>query len=696
MASTLLKRYPLALSRYKWICLASFLSMVGIATAVARQPVPPTQYRAEGMLAQTTPVVEPNPADAAPKRGQEIISEQFLLSDGVLDLVSAALEEKGISIDAKTIRQNTGITSDTKADQVQRIAVEFHWNDPIQAQAILTQMFNTMVENSRVLNQAQLQEVIKALEQDLPGVTKALQQAEQDLEDFTRGEGSAIQAAEDGGLLAAIAEGQQQQRQNEVLLAGLQSQIQSLEQQLGMTTGEALTFTALSADPIIAQLRSQILEAETQLEVLSANLREAHPGIQALQTNLVAYNTLLEQRAGEVIGGGGLAPLASVSQVRQKSTLDPTRVDLANQLVALDNERRAIESQQEVLRQAVARLEAQYRGLSSVQLEQARLAQQVDLNRALYDQIQAKRIDAQAAEAETVSSLTIAEEPTTEQLTQWRPSPVTVMAMGGLLGLALAGAIALLLDMLDGVVRTHEGLEMILKDQNVKVLGIIPTLKLPEAEESEEAEAIVPVQSPYLQNYEYLRSKLKLLGNSPEMNSELEVIVVTSTRDGEGKTTSAFNLGIAAALANNRTLILEVDLHRNSRSRWLGIQPPTGVEDPLQYYAEQQSQSVPGQPVPGIDNLYLLPSPGPQANAAATLESEAMKQILEHARVNFDLVILDAPALSCNDALLFGSYTDGLVIVTRPNYTEKAVLKKILNRTDLKLLGAVINDAQTL
>ncbi|NJL48137.1 MAG: cobalamin biosynthesis protein CobQ, partial [Leptolyngbyaceae cyanobacterium SM2_5_2] len=87
--------------------------------------------------------------------------------------------------------------------------------------------------------------------------------------------------------------------------------------------GEALTSSALSADPIIAQLRAQILETETQLKLQSANLREAHPTIQELQKNLAAYNTLLAERAAEVIGGGDLAALPSVSQVRQNSTLDP-------------------------------------------------------------------------------------------------------------------------------------------------------------------------------------------------------------------------------------------------------------------------------------------------------------------------------------------------------------------------------------
>lgn len=128
--------------------------------------------------------------------------------------------------------------------------------------------------------------------------------------------------------------------------------MQSLQQQLGLTPGQAFTASALSADPIIAQLRSQILEAETQLKLLSATLRESHPTIQDLRQNLAAYNALLAERAQEVVGGQDLAARPSVSEVRQNSTLDPALAALANQLVTLSAQRAALLSQQQVLTQA--------------------------------------------------------------------------------------------------------------------------------------------------------------------------------------------------------------------------------------------------------------------------------------------------------------------------------------------------------
>lgn len=79
----------------------------------------------------------------------------------------------------------------------------------------------------------------------------------------------------------------------------------------------------------------------------------------------------------------------------------------------------------------------------------------------------------------------------------------------------------------------------------------------------------------------------------------------------------------------------------------------------------------------------------------AVLESNEIQLLLEFARSNFDLVILDTPALGfSNDALLLEPYSDGIVLVTRPQYTEKKLLAEAiaqLTDLELRLLGVIIN-----
>jgi Mrp family chromosome partitioning ATPase len=86
-------------------------------------------------------------------------------------------------------------------------------------------------------------------------------------------------------------------------------------------------------------------------------------------------------------------------------------------------------------------------------------------------------------------------------------------------------------------------------------------------------------------------------------------------------------------------------------------------------------------------------------NAAAILESSELRRLIEDARGRFDLVILDTPALSrCNDALLLEPYADGIVLVTRPGFTQESILVEAvdqLTEAELPLVGALINAVDT-
>lgn len=686
MVAPSLNRYGSALNRYKWPCLASFLAAVGLSATVALQPPPPPQYQAEGVLVKTPAT---SSEDTSPAQNQSLLSAKGLLSNQLLQQVSQDLAELPIVIDPQTLRSHTQVALETGVDQTQHARVTFTWPEPNQAQVILERMFQAIVELSLETNQAQLQTIIEALERQLPAVESTLIAAEENLKNYDRAQGLAIQAAQEGNLLAAITNAQEQQRQNDIALAAIQSQIQSLQQQLGLSPQEALTASALSADPVIAQLRSQILEAETQLELLSPHLRDAHPTLQDINTTLVTYDKLLEERAQEVIGGNGLVAFANVSQIRQKSALDPTRADLASQLVALHNEREAILRQQQVLAQSTDQLTVDYAQLPDLQLERARKVQQIELNRALYNQIQAKRIDAQTAKAETLSSLAIAADPTTAQLPQTALNPKLAIAVGSLLGLILAGSLAQLLDMIDGTIRSRDDLDTVLRHHSVLYLASLPTLEPGFTQETQET----ILQASSLQDYENLWSSLRSRREQAEADGRPAVTLITSSGEGEGKTTTAFNLGIAAAQSGHRTLLLEVDWRHPSQSYRLGVQPAlaTGLE-PQVYYGGRSDSPI--QPVPGVNNLFILPCPGPQASAATMLE--AVEQFLAHARERFDLVIVDAPPLTPDiSALVLGIPVDGWVIVARANQTKKAELESCLRQLGHKpgLLGVVLNGA---
>ena len=177
-----------------------------------------------------------------------------------------------------------------------------------------------------------------------------------------------------------------------------------------------------------------------------------------------------------------------------------------------------------------------------------------------------------------------------------------------------------------------------------------------------------------------------------------KVVMISSISNEEGKSATAYNLAIASAQAGKRTLLVEADLRSPSKAQWLEVVPdPRSNLEPLRFY---QNRGDAISLVPGVANLYLLPSIGPQRQAAAIIESSELRLLLKDARGRFDMVIIDTPSLSrCNDALLLEPLTDGLVLVTRPGTTRSSLLNEAIDQlsdADVPVLGGVINGVEDL
>ena len=682
--------------------------VMGLSGVAAMQPKPPTSFVASGLLAYSSPPVTLSQTGTALQEQGRSLTAEVLLSDPVVNAVAQAVE-----VDPIELRQQAEVVVNPEAEASRdrneadaaayRVLVRYRDQDANQAQAIAGRLMETIVEQSRQFNTQQLNSIANNLQQLRSQVGQELQQAERNLEQYVRQQAPAVQAAQEGDVLGAITGGQAQQRQIRLTIAGIDAQIRSLQGRLGLTPDQAYASSALSADPIIANLRAEIYQTESQMQVLAPDLRPQHPTMTQLRNQKQAYEQLLQQRVAEVIGGNQqTAPLRSAGQIRQDSSLDPARQQLANTLVNLQTQRDTLQQQLTALQQAEGQLRQQYANIPNRQLQQSRLQQEVALKRTFYDQIQARLADVTLAEKETVGSLVVLQPVRTELSEAAGPSGPMILLVGSFVGLLVGGGLVLLLDSLDATFHTLQDLQASLRQQEVPVLGLLPLLPdrvaLPERtrvalpEQYHSDLPLVTPDSPYIEPFDRCRSNLRRATGSKFP----KLVILTSTIASEGKTVSAYNLAIASAYAGKRTLLIEADLRSPSHANVLRVTPdPEAAIDPLRYYGHL-SDCI--RLVPDIENLYLLPSPGVQRQASAILESSEMRRLLDDSRGRFDLVILDTPALSrYNDALLLEPYVDGLVLVTRPGYTEESLLTEAIEQftesEDIQFLGAVINGA---
>jgi len=693
MTPPIVKRFLISFDEHKLLGFLIFGVIWGGSIVLALQPPPvvkPT-YRAVGQLSlNNPPPIFTSTGQQLQQQGR-IINSGILLAPRVLETVAARMQFT--AKDMRSIIDQRLKIRFPEVDEPPIITLGYQDDDPKKAKLVLQTFMIEMVEQSRLLNTAQLRQRITSLEERMNIVQQELKAAEDAFYGYITGEGAELLAIQDGSLFTGITSAQQQQRQLLVFLQGIEAEIETLQNQLGLTPEEAYTSSALSADPIIANLRAQIMGIEMQLEVLKKDLRAEHPTIVQLEKQKEANEKLLQERAAELIGDGQvLNPLPE--KIRQESSLDPARQQLANRLVILQSQRDGVLQQLESIKLTELELRQQYEQYPDKQVQQARLIQAVQSQRILYQTILAALVDARAAEAETTGSLAIAQPPFVPPFQETGPQrlhPILIILAGGLVGLVSATGVLFLLATLDDRLHTAQELQETLSERDVPMLGQLPWVVGFDAN-GKKIPVLLDGDSTYVPFYERFRSNLRRLGTESS-----GVILITSTNDDEGKSVSAYNLAIANALAGKRTLLVEADLRSPSNGKWVNIVPDfQAATEPLRYYASSDCITL----VPDVENLYILPSPGPLQNAAVVIESSELQRLLKDARGRFDIVIIDTPSLTkCNDALLLEPLTNGIILVTRPGETRRSMLAETIDEfieTELPLLGAVINGVENL
>ncbi|HLN60790.1 MAG TPA: CpsD/CapB family tyrosine-protein kinase [Symbiobacteriaceae bacterium] len=186
--------------------------------------------------------------------------------------------------------------------------------------------------------------------------------------------------------------------------------------------------------------------------------------------------------------------------------------------------------------------------------------------------------------------------------------------------------------------------------------------------------------------FRVLRTNLQFLG----LDEPLRSILLTSAAPGEGKSTTAANLGVAFAQAGTRVCLVDADLRRPMLAKLLGLENWAGLTTALIGQAPLE-ECVKKTPVEG---LWLLPSGPVPPNPAELLGSERMAALLERLKAEYDLVLIDSPpVLAVTDAAVLAPRTDGVVLVIRAGRTDRRAVQRArtaLETVHARVLGTVL------
>src|SRR5205814_8039585 len=97
------------------------------------------------------------------------------------------------------------------------------------------------------------------------------------------------------------------------------------------------------------------------------------------------------------------------------------------------------------------------------------------------------------------------------------------------------------------------------------------------------------------------------------------------------------------------------------------------------------------KPVPGVENVFLIPAGSPPPNPAELLGSAAMGHLIDSLEAQADGVLFDSPpALAAADAIVLASRANGVLLVVGYGETKKASTKKAIEtlaRANANVLG---------
>lgn len=194
-------------------------------------------------------------------------------------------------------------------------------------------------------------------------------------------------------------------------------------------------------------------------------------------------------------------------------------------------------------------------------------------------------------------------------------------------------------------------------------------------------------KSPASEAYRSLRTNVQFAG----LDQPCRTIVITSSSAGEGKTTTVANFGIVVAQAGSRVCLIDSDLRRPTLHRMFGLNNARGLSSALlegKAFREIAQQTR-------VPNLWILTSGPLPANPAELVGSKRMREYMDAATADFDLIICDTPPIiSVSDGVALAAQCDGVIIVVRAGAIPDEVVRRAIGQIEAvhgRVLGVLLN-----
>jgi len=413
----------------------------------------------------------------------------------------------------------------------------------------------------------------------------------------------------------------------------------------------------LSGDPVLMSLKERMTSLQAEDASLTAKYGDKNPRLLEIRSEMVEVAAATKREQGTAIARAQ----EEVNAAKQNQDALQRRLDQEKSSAYMGN---------------------------SKAVEYSLARREYESNRSLYDGLQQRLQEAgiiAGLHSTNIRKIDPADAPDFPS----SPRKSVNLTLGLLSGLGIGLLLSFLVEALDTNIKTIYDIEERL---GLPMLGVVPQvdtkLLSPETFVRDATSPLPGAWSRLAEAYRSLRTTILLsrAGTPPQ------VILISSAKPSEGKTSITTLESIVFALNGARVLLIDSDLRRPSVHLRFRIGNKVGLTSVLTGKALLEEAIV---AVPALPSLHILPA-GPIAPMPAELlGSLQMQRLVEGLRSSYDFILIDTPpVLTVTDAAVLVSVSDGVVLVLRYGQATRNVVARaseILLRSGAHLLGVVLN-----
>ncbi len=257
-----------------------------------------------------------------------------------------------------------------------------------------------------------------------------------------------------------------------------------------------------------------------------------------------------------------------------------------------------------------------------------------------------------------------------------------ILLISLLLGLVVGILLAVLRYFINDKIQGKTDIENV---SRLPIYGIIPT------EKGEVGiEVFKSAKSPFSESFRSLRTNLQFALKSDDAN----VILITSSISGEGKTTVSANLASIFQITNFKTVVIDLDMRKPSLHKLFGVANAKGMSTYLSYRSELH-EIINKTKYPFLDLITAGPIP---PNPSELVFVKRLELLIKELKNRYEFIIIDtSPIGMVNDSFTLMKYSDINLMVFRENFTKKdfvSSLDRAIKEQHVGKIGIILNGSK--